>query len=254
MPRYRNSSAMVAKPPCTTPPWNPPRPARWPRRSPGDPCRTPPAAPAAGGSAVRGCDRRGRTCRPRRRRAPPARRHPAGLRMRPRRALAAEIGKQKRVHRRLQQDGPMFEFHSCFRTKTGSTHPAYPWPGSSASRLARVAASHSSKCAPRPSSITSRVIPEALRSSGAIRTRPEPSNSTSCALPSNSRCSARADMGKAAICSRFFSHSGRGYTSRQPSGWRVRVSRPSACDMSASRCRVGIEIRPLASSVSALLP
>lgn len=52
-----------------------------------------------------------------------------GLRMRPRRALAAKIGQQKRVHRRLQQDGPMFEFHSCFRTKTGSTHPAYPWPG-----------------------------------------------------------------------------------------------------------------------------
>lgn len=51
----------------------------------------------------------------------------AGLR--PCRALAAEIGQQQRVHRRLQQDGPMFEFHNSFRTKTDSTHPAYPWPG-----------------------------------------------------------------------------------------------------------------------------
>ncbi|CFN62142.1 Uncharacterised protein [Bordetella pertussis] len=57
-----------------------------------------------------------------------------------------------------------------------------------------------------------------MRSSGAIRTRPDPSMSTSCALPNSRRCSARADMGNAAICARFSSHSGRGYTNRQPSG------------------------------------
>src|SRR5690606_8649316 len=74
------------------------------------------------------------------------------------------------------------------------------------------------------------------------------------ALPSSRRCKGRADMGKAAICLRFSSHAERGYTSRQPSGCRVRVKRPSTWETSASRCRVGMETRPLASNVSALHP
>ena len=105
------------------------------------------------------------------------------------------------------------------------TSPMPCWR-SSASRRARQAASHNSKCAPMPSNMASRVIPAAERSSGATRMRPEPSISTSCALPSNRRCNARACIGKAAICSRLISHTGRGYTRRQPSGCRVSVRQP----------------------------
>ena len=78
MPRYRNSSAMVAKPPCTTSTLESSAASAvataiaW-----GSLSNTTSRACGPGGSAVRGCDRRGRTCRPRRRRAPPARRHPA---------------------------------------------------------------------------------------------------------------------------------------------------------------------------------
>jgi hypothetical protein len=53
-----------------------------------------------------------------------------------------------------------------------------------------------------PSIITSRVKPTA-RNSGAIRMRPAESISTSEALPRKMRCQARADIGHAAICSRW---------------------------------------------------
>lgn len=129
-----------------------------------------------------------------------------------------------------------------------------PLARSSASRRDHSAASHNSKWLPIPKSMTSRTNPAALRSSGEIKMRPDPSISTSCALPSSRRCNERADMGKVAICVRRCSQTVRGYTSRQPSGWRVRVKRPSTCEISASRCRVGIETLPFASNVSALLP
>src|SRR5690606_3164425 len=69
-----------------------------------------------------------------------------------------------------------------------------------------------------------------------------------------SRCKTRAPAGRRAISSRLVSHTGRGYTSRQPSGWRVSVSCPLHWAASASRCRVGTVSRPLASNERALLP
>src|SRR5882757_10701503 len=56
------------------------------------------------------------------------------------------------------------------------------------------------------------------------------------------------------MASRRASHTGRGYTSRHPSGCRVSVSRPSHCAVNTSRCRVGTDTRPFPSIVSCDAP
>ncbi|MCY1370050.1 hypothetical protein D9M69_571230 [compost metagenome] len=97
-----------------------------------------------------------------------------------------------------------------------------------------------------PSNTASLVMPAAVRSSGEISTRPDPSISTSMALPRKMRFHHCACMGNAAMRSRNSSHSLRGNTIRQPCGCLVMVSWLAAA-LRASRCRVGMESRPLAS-------
>src|SRR3954471_22966569 len=101
-----------------------------------------------------------------------------------------------------------------------------------------------------PSSITSFSMPAAARNSGDTSTRPVESSSTSMALPRKILFHHCAAMGSWATRSRNVSHSGRGKIMRQPCGWRVMVRRLSAVAASTSRCRVGMDSRPLASRLS----
>ncbi len=74
--------------------------------------------------------------------------------------------------------------------------------------------------------------------------------STSMALPRKMRFHHCADMGSWPMRSRNITHSGRGNSIRQPWGCLVMVIWPRACAVRASRCRVGIDNRPLASRLS----
>src|SRR5690606_30823214 len=146
---------------------------------------------------------------------------------------------------RIERD----HFYICHRRQKEKLLSTSGTPAAiaSASFSANVSASQISKWLPMPISMMSRVSPTAARSSGAIRMRLAVSNSTSEALPRKMRCQARAEIGHLAISSRRLSHTGRGKSSKQPSGCLVKVRRPSHCNCNASRCRAGIVIRPFTS-------
>jgi hypothetical protein len=106
----------------------------------------------------------------------------------------------------IQQHRAMLQFRHrderscmCLRRRNWKGHRACRRRRPMASSAASLAASQISKWVPMPSIITSFSRPTALRSSGEISTRPDPSISTSQALPRKMRCHARADIGQAAI-------------------------------------------------------